>query len=42
MRAGLAAQLDALPPTEDAEVLAVTTMLKAALADSTCEGLCRY
>ena len=42
MRAELAAALANLPPTQDAEVLATTELVKAALADTTCEGLCRY
>jgi hypothetical protein len=42
MRAELAARLDQLPPTQDAAVLATTVLLKAALADTSCEGLCRY
>lgn len=42
MRADLAARLDQLPPTRDADVLASTALLKAALATTTCEGLCRY
>lgn len=42
MRAELAAKLEALPQTQDAEVLATTELLKAALADTGCEGLCRY
>lgn len=42
MRAELTTTLDHLPPTQDAEVLATTELLKAALAVTTCEGLCRY
>ena len=42
MRTDLAATLGQLPPTQDAEVLATTDLLKAALASTTCEGLCRY
>ncbi len=42
MRGELAAKLDQLPPTQDAAVLASTALLKAALADTGCEGLCRY
>ncbi|WP_285713545.1 hypothetical protein [Erythrobacter oryzae] len=42
MRADLAAKLEALPPTQDAGVLETTQLLKTALADTGCEGLCRY
>jgi hypothetical protein len=42
MRTEFAATLGNLPPTQDAEVLATTALLKAAMADTTCEGLCRY
>jgi len=42
MRAELAATLANLPPTQDAEALATTELVQAALADTTCEGLCRY
>lgn len=42
MRAELSARLDQLPPTQDPAVLATTELLKAALATTTCEGLCRY
>ncbi|MFM7378863.1 MAG: hypothetical protein ACKO1O_12180 [Erythrobacter sp.] len=42
MRADLGAKLDQLPPTQDAAALASTELLKAALAYTTCEGLCRY
>lgn len=42
LRTEFATRLDNLPPTQDAEVLATTELLKAALADTTCEGLCRY
>jgi hypothetical protein len=42
LRTELTATLGNLPPTQDAAVLATTDLLKAALADTTCEGLCRY
>lgn len=42
MRADLTATLGQLPPTQDAEVLATTELLTAALAVTTCDGLCRY
>lgn len=42
MRTELASTLDALPPTADADTLATTELLKAELAVTTCEGLCRY
>jgi hypothetical protein len=42
MRAELSARLELLPDTQDAEVLATTALLKTALADTACEGLCRY
>ncbi len=42
MRTELASTLDNLPPTQDADALAATAQLKAALASTTCEDLCRY
>ena len=42
LRAELTATLANLPPTQDAEVLATTELLKTALEDTTCDGLCRY
>lgn len=42
MRTELTATLGNLPPTQDAEALAATALLTAALAVTTCEGLCRY
>jgi hypothetical protein len=42
MRIELVSTLDALPPTADADTLAATALLKAALATTACEDLCRY
>jgi hypothetical protein len=42
LRVSLTAQLDSLPPTLDREAQATTDALKAALAITTCEGLCGY
>lgn len=42
LRANLIAQLDLLPPTRDPDTQATTQLLKAAMATTTCEGLCRY
>lgn len=41
-RTNMITTLAGLPPTQEADVLAVTEVLKSALATTECTGLCRY
>lgn len=42
LRTYVSTMIDQLPETTDAEALAATELLKAAMATTACEGLCRY